>query len=59
MRTVHVPEPADDLHTLLVAVPVDVATLDDPSAINRAVARATALARQALEGLTIAEGLEP
>ena len=59
MRTVPVAEPTGDLHTLLVAVPVDVAALDDPSAINRAVARASTLARRALEGLTIAEGLEP
>jgi hypothetical protein len=53
-RPVMLPDTGDS-HALVIAVPVDIDTLDDPSARDRIVARAAALAREALTDLAVAE----
>ena len=47
----------DGRHTLLVAVPVDVDDLADPRVVDRLVARAARLAREALTGCDVREEL--
>jgi hypothetical protein len=57
-RTLTLPDFPDHQHALVVVVPVEVDALADPRMLDRVVARAGALARDALVELRVAEHLE-